>query len=73
MRSSLIVRHDYDAASATLTVTFVAGRIYAYYGVPEELAAAFGIALSKGRFFNERIRDAYRCRELDPVSRVALW
>jgi hypothetical protein len=73
MRSSLIAQHDYDAASATLTVTFVTGRIYAYYGVPEDLAAAFGIALSKGRFFNERIRDAYRCRELDRETRAALW
>jgi lysyl-tRNA synthetase class 2 len=73
MRSSLVAAHRYDETSATLTINFTTGRIYAYFGVPPEIAAAFDIALSKGRFFNERIRDHYRCRELDPVTRAALW
>jgi hypothetical protein len=73
MRSSLIADHGYEPADGTLTITFTTGRVYAYFRVPPEVAAAFAIALSRGRFFNERIRDSYRCRELDPVSRAALW
>jgi len=73
MRSSVIASHSYDPATAELTVTFATGRVYLYRGVPEELAAAFEIALSKGVFFNTRIRDHFRCRELDPISRRALW
>jgi lysyl-tRNA synthetase class 2 len=73
MRSAVIASHSYDLASQELIVTFTTGRIYLYRGVPAELAAAFDIALSKGVFFNTRIRDHFRCRELDPVSRQALW
>jgi hypothetical protein len=73
MRSSVIASHSYDPATAELTVTFATGRVYLYRGVPEELAAAFEIALSKGVFFKTRIRDHFRCRELDPESRRALW
>lgn len=59
------IRHfEYDGARCTLTVTFVTGRKYRYYNVAPEVAEAFRIAASKGRFFNLRIRDQYRFEEL---------
>ena len=64
MPSSVIAAHSYDAARRELTITFVTDRVYVYSGVPSEVAAAFSLALSKGIFFNARIRDQYRCREL---------
>ena len=47
-----------------MTVTFVSGRVYVYEDVPDEVAAAFKNARSKGAFFNQQIRDRYACREV---------
>lgn len=65
MPSTAIRRFAYDSETTTLTVTFVTGRRYAYAPVPERVARAFAAAFSKGRFFNEKVRDRYACRELD--------
>jgi hypothetical protein len=64
MPSSTIQNIEYSAEGRELTVTFVTGRIYRYYKVEPEVAEAFRIAASKGRFFNLRIRDQYRFDEL---------
>ena len=64
MPSRTIQNIEYDAEKHALTVTFVTGRIYRYYKVEPEVAEAFRIAASKGRFFNLRIRDQYRFDEL---------
>lgn len=66
MPSSTIQAIAYDAGTSELTVTFVTGRIYRYYKVEPEIAEAFRIAASKGRFFNLRIRDRYRFDEIEP-------
>lgn len=65
MPSTVIRRFAYDAASASLEVTFVTGRRYRYLGVPPELAERFAAAFSKGRFFNARIRDDFVYEELE--------
>jgi hypothetical protein len=57
----------YDASSQRLMVTFVTGRTYVYEDVPPDVAAAFETAPSKRRFFNARIRDRYRYREVAPT------
>jgi hypothetical protein len=62
MPSSLIASHSYDAEKSELTITFTTGATYVYRRVPEDVAAAFSLALSKGKFFNARIRDTYRYR-----------
>ena len=64
MPSTVIRRFAYDLPSASLEVEFVSGRRYRYLRVPADVAAAFGAAFSKGRFFNAQIRDAYACEEL---------
>ena len=65
MPSTAIRRFDYDARSRALDVTFVTGRRYRYFAVPGGLAEDFRAAPSKGRFFNARIRDRFRFRELE--------
>ena len=71
MPSSVIRRFDYLPARKALNVEFVSGRRYRYADVPSEVAEAFRAAFSKGRFFNARIRDHYRCTEL--VSEPEDW
>lgn len=59
MPSSVIRTFDYDAAGHRLAVTFVSGKRYAYFGVPEQVAHDFRQAISKGEYFNDAIRDHY--------------
>jgi hypothetical protein len=64
MPSSVVQSIDYENVHSRLTVTFTSGRVYQYYMVPAAVASAFKNALSKGAFFNKRIRDKYICREV---------
>jgi hypothetical protein len=75
MPSTVIRRFDYHPADRALDVTFVSGRAYRYAGVPEPVAREFSRSLSKGRFFNTRIRDAFRFTELkpEPIADEELW
>ncbi len=68
MPSSVIAKHHYDPATATLTVTFVTGRRYAYAGVPADEYAALRRSFSKGGWFNRHIRDRYPATELAPAA-----
>ncbi|PSH64682.1 KTSC domain-containing protein [Phyllobacterium sophorae] len=43
----------------TLTITFRKRGRYTYYGISQEVFAAFLAASSKGRFFNFSIKDSY--------------
>jgi hypothetical protein len=64
MPSSVIRRFVYDPAERALWIEFVTGRRYVYEEVPEEVAAALRSAFAKGVYFNSRIRDKFRCREV---------
>ena len=64
MPSSVIRRFVYDATERALWIEFVTGRRYVYEEVPEEVAQALGSAFSKGTYFNSRIRDHFRVREV---------
>jgi len=64
MPSSVILAIDYEAIHSRLTVTFTTGRVYEYYMVPATIASAFRSSVSKGAFFNKRIRDKFVCREI---------
>ncbi len=69
--SSQIAAVGYDARARELVIQFRAAgrndeRLYAYGGVPPELAAGLVTALSPGSFFHRHIRNAgYPCRRLD--------
>lgn len=60
MPSSVIRSFDYDPAAQRLDVQFVSGRRYSYHDVPANVAEGMRRAISKGSYFNRRIRDAYR-------------
>lgn len=56
--SSAVSRIEFT--SGTMQVWFVeSGAPYSYYGVPEQTYHTFLTAYSKGRFFNDYIRDRY--------------
>jgi hypothetical protein len=59
VESSTIAEIGYEAETQTLEITFCNGRPYRYFGVPVSLHRAFMACDSKGKFFNENIRDVY--------------
>jgi lysyl-tRNA synthetase class 2 len=59
MPSTVIRRSSYDPQARALDVLFTTGRRYVYHDVPQATADEFRAALSKGRYFNAYIRDAY--------------
>ena len=59
VESAAISEIDYDAERTKLLVRFVSGERYVYVGVPGEVCRAFVEADSKGRFFQNQIRDRY--------------
>lgn len=64
MPSTVIRRFVYDQTEHALWVEFTTGRRYVYEDVPEEVATTFRTAFSKGVYFNSRIRDNFRYREV---------
>ena len=63
--STAIREIDYDARRAKLLVRFESGERYVYVGVPGEVHRSFLAADSKGRFFQNQIRDRYPYNRLD--------
>ena len=62
--STNLMSIGYDRETETLEVEFLNGRIYQYYGVPNNLHNQLMQAPSKGQFFNSYVRNSY------PFSRV---
>ena len=63
--SSNIASIGYDPNSQTLEVEFHGGRVYQYYGVPQQMFDNLVQAPSAGRFFHVYIREGY------PYSRIS--
>lgn len=57
--STSIVMGEYDTINSILYVTFKHGKRYSHEKFPRTLWAKFVKAESKGRFYNEFIRDNY--------------
>lgn len=57
--SDAVVHIGYDPVAGTLEVGFDHGGVYEYYDVPALVAAGFGVAGSKGQYFNDEIRGQY--------------
>ncbi len=69
--SSAIARIEHDPATDDLRVWFhESGGPYTYVGVPAGVYRAFLASPSKGRFFNEEIRDRFSARGVVPVLRI---
>jgi len=68
MPSSVIRRYRYDEAQSRLEIDFVSGETYSYFAVPTEIIAGLKEAFSKGRYFQEHIRDRYEYRRERPAA-----
>ena len=64
MPSTVIRRFDYSPERCELLVEFTTGRRYVYADVPDDEVRAMRAAFAKGRYFNARIRDRYKAREI---------
>jgi hypothetical protein len=57
--SSVVEAVQYDEARQHLDIELTTGRTYRYLDVPPEVYQAFITAASKGRYYNDHIRDVY--------------
>ena len=65
MNSSTVIRGAwYLPERRQLDLLFTSGRRYIYSNVPETVASRFAEAESKGRFYNQQIRNCFPCREV---------
>jgi KTSC domain len=62
--SSAIEAVQYDAARQRLDIELTNRRVYRYFDVPLEVYRAFMAADSKGRYYNDEIRDEYEYVQL---------
>ena len=57
--SSNIISVGHDRSSSTLEIEFKDGRIYQYFGVPEQVYRDLVTAPSVGAFFQQNLRGQY--------------
>jgi KTSC domain len=69
VQSTAIISIRYKADSRELDVTFTNGQTYCYSNVPRQVYLAFVDAESKGRFFNEKIKDRFPTVEASAAQR----
>lgn len=64
MPSSVIRHYVYDSARQCLAVAFMSGEAYRYFAVPLRIVEGLSEAPSKGRYFQDHIRDRFAyCRD----------
>jgi len=64
VRSSNLHSVGYDSEAEALEIEFHSGSVYRYSSVPSHVYEGLMTAASKGTYFNERIKDRYRCRRV---------
>jgi hypothetical protein len=64
MPSSVIRYFTYDMEATTLCITFVSGMRYKYKNVPPEIYHMLKAAGSKGRYFNQHIRNKFKYKKI---------
>ncbi|WP_199141612.1 KTSC domain-containing protein [Pedobacter sp. ASV12] len=64
MPSAVIRYFKYDEQSHTLKITFVTGMEYHYTNVPEKVFQLLKAAGSKGRYFNQYIKDKFKFKKI---------
>ena len=70
VRSSALAAVGYDAERCLLHIRFRHTGLYTYQNVPPDVFEALLAAESKGRFYNQYIRNAFeQYRRLEPESR----
>jgi hypothetical protein len=71
VESTTVRSVGYESHSKVLEIEFQSGEIYQYLDVPEAVHRKFRRAGSKGRYFNDEIRDDYAFVRLGRGRRVA--
>lgn len=71
MESTTLRSMGYEAESRALEIEFQSGAIYRYLAVPADVYQALCEADSKGRYFNDHVRDRYVFQRCAPDSGVA--
>lgn len=69
VQSTAITSIRYKADACELDVTFTNGKTYCYSNVPLQVYLAFVDVESKGRFFNEKIKDRFLFTEVSAARR----
>jgi hypothetical protein len=64
VESTMMTSVRYDTDSHELRVAFKSGSMYCYQNVPLEIYLALLDAASKGRFFNEYVKDHFPATEI---------
>ena len=59
--SSAIAAIGYDEPTQRMTILFRSGRTYSFCRVPASVHQRLMASGSKGRFYNDHIKDRYRC------------
>lgn len=60
VESSTLASVGYDESSDLLQLAFRSRAVYRYFAVPTAVHESLLVATSKGRYFNQAIRDQYR-------------
>ena len=67
LQSTSLNAATYQDQSASLELEFRSGAIYRYRGVPEQVYQELLSAESKGRYFNQHIRNRFTYAQIDPA------
>jgi hypothetical protein len=62
IESTAVTSIGYDCAERHLEIRFKNGGVYEYLDVPADVYCQFLTAVSKGRYFNETIRERFAYR-----------
>jgi len=65
MFSSTLSSVGYDRRNRMLEIEFRNGHVYQYLDVPKGVYDGLCLAHSKGRYFNDRIRDSFDAVKLE--------
>jgi hypothetical protein len=68
LQSTSLHAATYQDHSAFLELEFPGGAIYRYLGVPERVYQELLSAESKGRYFNQHIRNRFAYAKIDPTG-----
>ena len=64
VHSSTLASVGYDVTTLLLELEFRSGAVYQYLGAPHRVYRDLIEAKSKGRYFNQNIRDRFPCLHL---------
>ena len=65
LESTSLSAATYQEQSASLELEFQRGAVYRYNGVPAQVYQEFLQSESKGRYFNQRIRNHFTYTQID--------